>query len=215
MVIPSCPFPSFCTAKILLCISRRSHSCCISHPSHLSCFWRRVSQFCSLGWREKEMGVVNYSSQCKNIYGKLRNREIDLVPTYLFTLNSTACPWLFWHHVTTVKWSDRFTVCVKSSTGVSFINYSKFGHTVTQFVEVLPYKPEGRGFDCRWCHWNFSLTWHCGLLVDPACNKIEYQEYFLESKKRVGLTVLETSTPWSTKGLFRTVECYLCQTVPS
>jgi hypothetical protein len=25
-------------------------------------------------------------------------------------------------------------------------------------VEALRYKPEGRGIDSRWCHWNFSLT---------------------------------------------------------
>jgi len=25
-------------------------------------------------------------------------------------------------------------------------------------VEAQRYKPEGRGFDSRWCHWNFSLT---------------------------------------------------------
>jgi hypothetical protein len=28
---------------------------------------------------------------------------------------------------------------------------------VAQLVEALHYKPEGRGFDSRWCHWNFSL----------------------------------------------------------
>jgi len=28
---------------------------------------------------------------------------------------------------------------------------------VAQLVEALRYKPEGRGFDSRWCHWNFSL----------------------------------------------------------
>ena len=33
-----------------------------------------------------------------------------------------------------------------------------WGHAVVQLVEALPYKPEGRGFDSRWCHWNFSLT---------------------------------------------------------
>jgi len=32
------------------------------------------------------------------------------------------------------------------------------GHELGQLVETLPYKPEGRGFDSRWCHWNFSLT---------------------------------------------------------
>jgi hypothetical protein len=26
-----------------------------------------------------------------------------------------------------------------------------------QSVEALRYKPEGRGFDSRWCRWNFSL----------------------------------------------------------
>jgi hypothetical protein len=25
-------------------------------------------------------------------------------------------------------------------------------------VEALRYKPEGRGIDFRWCHWNFSFT---------------------------------------------------------
>jgi hypothetical protein len=29
---------------------------------------------------------------------------------------------------------------------------------VAQLVEALCYKPEGCGFDYRWCHWNFSLT---------------------------------------------------------
>jgi hypothetical protein len=32
------------------------------------------------------------------------------------------------------------------------------GHAVEQLVEALRYKSEGRGFDPRWCHWNFSLT---------------------------------------------------------
>ena len=25
-------------------------------------------------------------------------------------------------------------------------------------VKTLRYKPAGRGFDSRWCHWNFSVT---------------------------------------------------------
>ena len=32
------------------------------------------------------------------------------------------------------------------------------GTAVAQLVEALPYKSEGRGFDSRWCHWNFPLT---------------------------------------------------------
>jgi hypothetical protein len=32
------------------------------------------------------------------------------------------------------------------------------GYAVAQLVEALCYKPEGRGFDSRWCRWKFSLT---------------------------------------------------------
>jgi hypothetical protein len=32
------------------------------------------------------------------------------------------------------------------------------GHAVAQLVDVLRYKPEVRGFDSRWCYWNFLLT---------------------------------------------------------
>jgi hypothetical protein len=31
----------------------------------------------------------------------------------------------------------------------------KWGHTLGQLVEALRYKPEGCGFDSRWCQWNF------------------------------------------------------------
>jgi len=31
------------------------------------------------------------------------------------------------------------------------------GHVVAQLVEALRYKPEGRGFDARWCYWNFFI----------------------------------------------------------
>ena len=33
-----------------------------------------------------------------------------------------------------------------------------WGNAVAQLVEALRYKLEGRGFDSRWCHWNFSLA---------------------------------------------------------
>jgi hypothetical protein len=33
-----------------------------------------------------------------------------------------------------------------------------WGHAVAQLVEALCYKPERRGFDSLWCHWNFTLT---------------------------------------------------------
>ena len=38
----------------------------------------------------------------------------------------------------------------------------KVGHAVAQLVEALHNKPEGRGFDSRWCRWIFSLTYPSG-----------------------------------------------------
>ena len=65
-------------------------------------------------------------------------------------------------------------------------NNSLRRRAVAQLVEALPYKPEGRGFDSRWCHWNFSLTQssrsHYGPRVDSTSNRNEYQEYFLGVK---------------------------------
>jgi hypothetical protein len=33
--------------------------------------------------------------------------------------------------------------------------YIYMGHAVAQLVEAQCNKPEGRGFDAQWCHWNF------------------------------------------------------------
>jgi hypothetical protein len=77
-------------------------------------------------------------------------------------------------------------------------NYT--GHAaVAQFVEALRYKPECRGFNCSWCHWNFSFTlsfWpHYASGVDSASNRNEYQEYFLSNKggRCIWLTTLSLS----------------------
>jgi hypothetical protein len=45
-----------------------------------------------------------------------------------------------------------------------------------------------RGFDSRWCHWNFSMTkpfrLNYGPGVDAASNRNEYQEYLLRKQGR-------------------------------
>jgi hypothetical protein len=37
-------------------------------------------------------------------------------------------------------------------------NTNSAGDRGVTVVKVLCYKSEGRWFDSRWCHWNFSLT---------------------------------------------------------
>ena len=44
----------------------------------------------------------------------------------------------------------------------NYVRYKTGGYAVVQLVEALRYKPEGRGFDSRWCHWNFSLAYPSG-----------------------------------------------------
>jgi hypothetical protein len=74
------------------------------------------------------------------------------------------------------------------TTRASFLNGEASNCRVTTFAgirsspppEALCYKPEGRGFDTRWGHWIFQLTWcfqpRCGPGVDSASNRNEYQE---------------------------------------
>jgi hypothetical protein len=54
----------------------------------------------------------------------------------------------------------------------------EMGHAVAQLVEALSYKPEGSGFNFRWCNWNFSVTrfflLHYGLEADLAPNRNKY-----------------------------------------
>ena len=75
---------------------------------------------------------------------------------------------------------------VKSQENILHSILREGGHAVAQLVEALRYKLEGRGFDSRWCHWNFSLI--CSFRpryvpgVDSPSNRNEYQEYFLGVK---------------------------------
>jgi len=86
-----------------------------------------------------------------------------------------------------VKISAEQTILFLVSMNGSTLNVCKVrGHAVAQLVEALRYKPEGHGFNSRWCQWNFLLTQsfrpHYGPGVDSASNRNEYQEYFLGVK---------------------------------
>ena len=63
---------------------------------------------------------------------------------------------------------------------------SEKGNRGSTLVKALRYKSEGRWFESRWCHWNFSLTQsfrsHYGPGVDSASKRNECQEYFLGVK---------------------------------
>ena len=59
-----------------------------------------------------------------------------------------------------VKLPDDDTRNVETRSNIHYkkIHCCDRGHAVAQLVEALRYKSEGRRFDSRWCHWNFSLA---------------------------------------------------------
>ena len=70
---------------------------------------------------------------------------------------------------------------------INFISYlTEEGARGVVVFKALGYKPAGRGFDSRWCHWNFLVTLffrpHYGPGIDSASNRNEYQVYFLGVK---------------------------------
>ena len=52
-----------------------------------------------------------------------------------------------------IRNSGMVVTCV-----VKFKTYLNAGLRGGVVVKALRYKPAGRGFDSRWCHWNFSVT---------------------------------------------------------
>ena len=55
-------------------------------------------------------------------------------------------------------WSvEKFQILLKSAKNIWHFTWSAEYDRGGTVVKVLCYKSEGRCFDSRWCHWNFSL----------------------------------------------------------
>jgi len=64
------------------------------------------------------------------------------------------------HGYLNVKFKDNRILHVARQNTISTLHKIPVSRTIPVLnkLERLRYKPEGRGFDSRWCHWNSSLT---------------------------------------------------------
>ena len=62
------------------------------------------------------------------------------------------------HNISQIMYMAADSVIIIRYKAITIEYYDSVGTAVAQLVEALRYKSEGRGFDSRWCHWNFSLT---------------------------------------------------------
>jgi hypothetical protein len=81
------------------------------------------------------------------------------------SLAASQILFLFWGNYNVHEWHfpflsimDTFPHLPNSELFIYLFIYFYSGACGGAVVEALRYKPEGRGIDSRWCHWNFSLT---------------------------------------------------------
>jgi hypothetical protein len=128
----------------------------------LFCIWL---EYLTLRWPSNTRDKMEWTSKTERLCVCWQKREGALA--------------LAWPHVTEVHSTTVMACCVHSyKKNLQFLkdfvghaverNFltsfillcmsQGMGYAVAQLVEALRYKLEGRGFDSRWCHWNFSLT---------------------------------------------------------
>ena len=88
-------------------------------------------------------------------------------------------------YVTSQNSSSAARLCLPKGSLCQY-TIAQRGQAVMQLVAALRYKPEGLGFNSRWCQWNFSFTQsfrsHYGPRVDSVSNRNEYKGYSLGLK---------------------------------
>jgi hypothetical protein len=127
---------------------------------------------------------------------KFVNKKIQTVANYISLLLKILCVlssvlailqlWISHIHAPVSSMMENLFYCFDWYYITPVSKWLLWGQAVAQLVEALCYELERRGFDSRWCHWDFPLTLsfrpHYGPGVDSASNRNKYQEYFLGVK---------------------------------
>jgi hypothetical protein len=110
---------------------RRHILCSMTSFSRKSCrLWDNVEKYCRAGQATGD--------NMAHAYCKATNTHSEYVILLIFHCNNdcTNAP-------------QRYVI--RTLPGLFF-------HLCTRQIGALRYKPAGRGFDSRWCHWNFSVS---------------------------------------------------------
>ena len=114
-----------------------------------------VTGFCNVMIYLTAFGLPPGGSSTVHIYTQTIHRTTQSTQTVHRTTQFNRTQFNVEQHVTPSVISQTFADVYG---GFSPITFLMWRHAVAQLVEALRYKSEGRGFDSRWRHWNFSLT---------------------------------------------------------
>jgi hypothetical protein len=162
----------------------------VSHTTHLKAMYLEFYEL--IKWHSTHGSVKNWLLPWKLSQHIRRDHQYTLiVPLFYSTfwhlhVSAVACQHFifirFQTYVTILPILHTFSILYIYTTFISLYIIL----LVAQLVEVLRYKPEGRGINSRYYHWNFSFTYyfrpHYGSGANSVSNRIEYEEYFLVVK---------------------------------
>ena len=110
---------------------------------------------CFLLGRAKDVSAPLYWAQIDTRVHVPYVRMVTLtaLPRFVHLAKLCDCPYAHTHARTSPFWHVK---PLRGNTAI--LEYIRSQTVIMeQLVVALRYKPEGRGFDSRWCHWNFSL----------------------------------------------------------
>ena len=137
-------------------------------PQPIRTFWKREKSF-PLPWsrsriaRSPAHSRVSYDGAFWLRYPTVRSlNEIQ----YSVKSRQHNFAFVMWQEATCLglsrlsikNWLKAITWCTETETCSFLLHDKRIGDCGSTVVKVLCYKSEGRWFDSRWCHWNFSLT---------------------------------------------------------
>jgi hypothetical protein len=131
------------------CTSQESTSS--PYPSHYTDWATSVPECVVQRCSSIRYSLLRSCGTYRRIEGMCNAENLTFADIYL----GSTYYWRFYQQTDMAQQTRRLKSSVNSNV---LLIWSKKGDRGSTVVKVLCYKSEGRWFDSRWCHWNFSLT---------------------------------------------------------